>query len=383
MAAAPTLASDVERMRRERGARVRAAMVERGVDALILLAPANVAYATGITRSMGDLGRTDAERPVAVVLADDPVPHLFTPFLADAAAEVDLDDDHLHGPAYLDLAEGIEAFACSLARLVPLSSSIAADEVTGAMRFLDEGVIDAGPDLRAVRRIKTVDEVQAIRAAVALADGAIADAAAALGPGRTEAELTDVLRGALARRGGATSAQRDVTRITSARERRPGTAEPMRRGDLVALHAGAVVEGYSGEVGRTLPVGAAPFGFDAADLFDRAQELWGRLLEACEPGAPASALLDAYRLAGEPLPVMPVGRGLGVGADGPVIVRHLPETAAIERLEPGVVMMVTGCVFDDVAGSVIARQAVHITPTGPEVLSTSPLWTHDLAGAHR
>ena len=61
----------------------------------------------------------NVERPVAVVLADDEVPHLFTPFLADAAGELGLDDDHLHGPTYLDVDEGVEAFAAALAELLP------------------------------------------------------------------------------------------------------------------------------------------------------------------------------------------------------------------------------------------------------------------------
>lgn len=373
---------DAGRMQQERGDRVRTAMLERGIDALILLGPANVAYATGASRSLGDACRTDAERPVALVLAEDPVPHLFTPFLAEAAAELHLDDDHLHGPAFLDLAEGVEAFACSLSRLVPAMSTFAVDEVTGAMRFLDDDMVDAGPVLRAVRRTKTEDEVRAIRSAVAIADAAVAEAAAQLRPGATEGELAEVLRASLAARGAVTSALRDVVRITSIRDDRPaGTADVVRPGDLVAFHAGAVVEGCSGEVGQTLPVGADVDDPCVRSLYDRWAHLWERLRDACQPGNPASALLDAYRAAGEPLPVMPVGRGLGTGADAPVIVRHLRETAAIEQLDPGVVMMVTACAFDDAAGSVISRQAVHITPQGPEVLSGSPLWARDLAGA--
>ena len=38
---------------------------------------------------------------------------------------------------------------------------------------------------------------------------------------------------------------------------------------------------------------------------------------------------------------MPVARGLGLGFDDPVIVRDLPETARGERLDPGVVLVVT------------------------------------------
>ena len=84
---------DLARMRRERGERLRSAMGQKGVDALLLLGNANVSYATGASWPLSDAGRANIERPVAVVVADDDQPHLFTPFREDAAAELDLDDD--------------------------------------------------------------------------------------------------------------------------------------------------------------------------------------------------------------------------------------------------------------------------------------------------
>ena len=64
-----------------------------------------------------------------------------------------------------------------------------------------------------------------------------------------------------------------------------------------------------------------------------------------------------------------------------MIVGDLPETAANERLDPGVVLVVTGCVTDDRVGTVIAHEPVLITPDGPEVLSSSPFWNPERAGA--
>jgi Xaa-Pro aminopeptidase len=341
---------DVERMRRHRGERVRASMADSGIDALILLGHANVSYATGATWPRG--ASVNVEGPVAVLLAEDPMPHLFTPFLADSAIELGLDDDHLHGPAYLDVAEGVEAFARQIAVLVPHTDTIGVDEVTGAMRFFDDAIVDAGPALRAIRRIKTEDEIAAVRGAVEVADLAMAAAVAGLRAGVTERELNSTV------------------------------IDAHVSGDLVVLDAAAIAGGYLGEIGRTWPVGAE----DGRGVLDeacrRSDELWTRLLDACQPGAPASSLLDAYRQAGEPLPVMPIGRGLGLGHDSPVIARHLPETAAIERLDPGVVLAVTACVFDDAIGSLISREAVVITADGPEVLSSSPFWNRERVGAH-
>ena len=55
---------DRNRMRAETGARLRAAMAERGVGALILLGNNAVTYATGTSWPLGDAGLSHVERPV-------------------------------------------------------------------------------------------------------------------------------------------------------------------------------------------------------------------------------------------------------------------------------------------------------------------------------
>ncbi|MGN6334814.1 aminopeptidase P family N-terminal domain-containing protein, partial [Mycobacterium sp.] len=103
--------ADLARLRRETGARLRSAMTERGVDAMILLGNNAVVYATGASWPLGDAGLSYVERPVAVVLADDQWPHLFLPFREGASQESDLPPDHLHGPVYLEFDEGVQYFA--------------------------------------------------------------------------------------------------------------------------------------------------------------------------------------------------------------------------------------------------------------------------------
>src|SRR5580692_3782217 len=135
---------DLERMRRETGARLRSAMADRGVDALILLGNNSVVYATGASWPLGDAGLSHVERPVAVALADDPHPHLFLPFREGAASESGLPADHLHGPVYLEFDEGVESFVRIVQDLIAAAAVIAVDELTGAMRRAHDRLFRSG-----------------------------------------------------------------------------------------------------------------------------------------------------------------------------------------------------------------------------------------------
>src|SRR5690606_25686314 len=187
---------DRARMRRETGARLRAAMAAQGVDALVLLNNANVVYATGANWPLGDAGLAHVERPVAVVLAGDPHPHLFLPFREGAAAESDLPDDHLHGPVYLEFDEGVTGFARALADLIPAGSTVAVDEHTGAMLRAGAAVFPPGPPadaaavIGAANVVETPDEVSCTRTAARITEQAIVDVQAALAPGRRQIDLS-------------------------------------------------------------------------------------------------------------------------------------------------------------------------------------------------
>ena len=155
---------DWARMRSETGARLRSAMAEHGVDALILLMNGHVQYATGVSWPLLDAGLSHVERPVAVVLADDEHPHLFLPFRSGAASAPPVPTDHLHGPVYLEFDSGVADFG-ETRRVIPLGATIAVDELTGAMRRFAATLFPAGPPqeaavvVGAAQLIKTRDEV--------------------------------------------------------------------------------------------------------------------------------------------------------------------------------------------------------------------------------
>ena len=183
-------------MHRERTERIRALMSEQGLDALVLLGNTNVAYATGAIWPLADSGRANFEQPVAVVLADDEWPHLFSPVRDDDRLRVELPPDHRHGPVYLDFDEGVQLFTAQLAVLLPGKAVIAIDEWTHAMRrersilFARDAPVDGGKVISRAKLVKTPDELSCMREGLRITERAIADVQSLLAPGVRQTDLT-------------------------------------------------------------------------------------------------------------------------------------------------------------------------------------------------
>jgi Xaa-Pro aminopeptidase len=291
------------------------------LDVLVVGRAANIRYLSGVpllwnagTRPFG---------PGCVLVRETEDIYLLSTW--DEGVPEEIPHDHLYGITWnpMNLVDvlkkigksaaprrvGTDAMSPLFAQLLPTA-------------FPNAEIVDGGRALQAARRIKTPEEIDAIRAAVDVAEFSLAAAVADVRPGVTERELTSVFMEAMASRGVTTPARQDVARI---------------RGDRIVFRAGVVVNGYTGEVGRTVP--ADP----------KCDALLARLRDACQPGVSGTALFDAYAAAGVSLPAEPIGRGLGLGFDDPLIVGDLPNTAAKERLEPGVVIALTASVGGAVA----------------------------------
>ncbi|OBH73443.1 Xaa-Pro aminopeptidase [Mycobacterium intracellulare] len=353
-------------------------MAAHDLDVLVLGRQANVRYVTGAPQLW--VAGTRPFGPTCVVVRETGAVHLLSTW--DEGVPDDIPHENLYGISWnpmntmsalqrIDGAAdarrvGTDALSPVFAQLLPTA-------------FPNAELIDGELAMRAARRVKTAEEIAAVRESVAVAESALAAAVAELRPGVSEQALAGVVLEASAAGGVSTPSNQDVAWATSRTHpwRRADGGDRVqgriRDGDLVAFSAGVLAGGYVGEVGRTWPAGKeAPGG--AAALYRRWDSLWDRLIEACRPGAGAAELMAAYRAAGEPDPPMPVARGLGMGFDPPVVSKHLPATAAEERLEPGMVLAVTGYVWEEGVGAVFGREAVLITADGPEVLTASPFW---------
>jgi Xaa-Pro dipeptidase len=364
------IVADGVALRTGRRARAMAQMEAFDLDVLVLGRQANVRYVTGAPQLW--VAGTRPFAPICVVVRATGEIHLNSTW--DEGMPEEIDHDHLYGLAWnpMTLIEvlrnidgaatalrvGTDALSPTFGQLLPIA-------------FPNAELVDGELAMRTARRIKTAEEVVALRGAIRVAEAGLAAAVSELSPGITEQSLTGAMLEAMAAGGVSTSATQDGAWVTSREHRwRQGPGDRLvADGDLVAFASGALADGYVGEVGRTMSVGDVP---GADELFERSNTLWDKLVAACKPGAPASDLLAAYEVAGEPLPPMPVAHGLGLGFDPPVVSPDLPETSAEAHLDPGAVLAVTGYVWEQGVGAVYRRDAVLITDDGAEVLTTSP-----------
>ncbi len=361
---------DDRALRSGRRERALAQMEKHELDVLVLGRQANVRYVSGAAQLW--VAGTRPFGPTCVLVRQTGAIHLLSTW--DEGVPDDIPHENLYGIAWnpmntMSVLKGIDGAATAKRVGTDALSPGFAQLLPAA--FPNAELVDGELAMCAARRIKIPEEVTALREAIRVAEVGLAAAVAQLRPDVSEKMLTGVLLEAMAAGGVSTPSTQDAVWVTSREHpwRRASDDGRVQSGDLVAFSAGVLDAGYTGEVGRTWPVGE-PDG--AADLYRRWDALWHRLYDACRPGAPATDLLAAYHAAGEQMPPMPIARGLGLGFDPPVVSQHLPSTAAEERLEPGMVLAVTGYVWQRGVGAVFGREAVLITAQGPEVLTSSP-----------
>ncbi|MCV7317062.1 aminopeptidase P family protein [Mycolicibacillus parakoreensis] len=379
---------DRSRMRRETGARLRAAMAERGVDALVLLGNSAVTYATGISWRLGDAGLSHVERPVAVVLADDEWPHLFVSLRVGAADHTELPDDHVHGPVYLEFDEGVDRFAEVLAGLLPARPVVAVDECTGAMRRAQNRLfpagrpVDASQLVGAAKVIKTPDELACIRTACRITDEAMVDVQAALKPGIRQIDLSaQFLRHAFEL--GADASMLEPIWQVMPHTRDDGvwtthgdlalplltTERELAVGDVLWTDVSITYGGYCSDFGRTWIVGADPTPRQQAQyrrwrqILDAVRDVTRAGVTAAELGRVATAANDGER---PWLPHFYLGHGIGVNAaEMPMIGTDLgQEFDANFVFEPGMVLVLEPVAWEDGTGGYRGEEVLVITEEG-------------------
>jgi Xaa-Pro dipeptidase len=391
---AVTSASDIPdrpdraRMYRESGARLRAAMADNGVDALIVLGNGNVVYATGASWPLLDAGLSHVERPVAIVLADDEHPHLFMPLREGAASEPEIPADHLHPPLYLEFDEGVDHFARVLSKLIPAGATVAVDELTGAMRRASDRLFpggaptDAAPVVGAAKLVKTADQISCIRRACRITDEAAVDVQKALAPGVRQIDLSAQFVRRAFELGATASMLEPIWQVMPATKAEGTwtthgdlalplltTERELAKGDVLWTDVSITYTGFCSDFGRTWLVGETPSSRQQ-DQFWQWRHILDAVLKVTKAGATSGDLARAAIAAnGGAKPWLPhfyLGHGIGTNAaETPMIGTDLGQEFDDNFVYPaGMMLVLEPVVWEDGTGGYRSEEIVVITEDG-------------------
>lgn len=343
--------------------KLRAQLEAAGGDAFFSLsAPANQ-YLSGFTGSTSALVITPAE---AFFLCD----FRYTEQAAGQVAEFEIDEV----TASLPMRTG-ERLARLNAGTVMYDPDVLSVADLHKIEAAFEGTLQPAPDiLSALRRIKSADEIAAIRRASALAEGVLADLLDELTVGLPERELAARFEYEFKRRG-ASGASFPPIVLYGPRSSLPHGAPgdtPLQPGDVVLLDFGCRLDGYCSDLTRTYAFGTIPpLWFEGTyELVLTAQRI---ALEAACPGMPARELdAIARSLIEDAGHGEHFGHGLGHGVG-----LEIHEAPRLNResdtiLEPGMVITIEPGVYLPGKGGVRIEDLVVITENGCEMLSAAP-----------
>src|SRR4051794_29753395 len=207
------LPDDID-LRLGRRDRALAEMDEAGVDILVLGREGNARYVSGAPRLWTAGSR--AFGPGCVLVRETGAVHLLSTWdegIPDEIPHANLYGISFNAMSFLKVLQGIEG--ASAARRVATDALTPASAQMLPKAFPSAEIVDGEQLMRRARRVKTPEEINAIRASVRVADVALTATEAALAPGITERELTGVFMEAMASAGVTTPSSQDVAWITS------------------------------------------------------------------------------------------------------------------------------------------------------------------------
>lgn len=155
---------------------------------------------------------------------------------------------------------------------------------------------DAHPVVDSLRARKSPAEVELLRRAVAVTEAAHRRAFGVVGPGAGEFEVEAAVEHAFRSRGAAGPAFSSIVGSgpNSTTLHYVENGRRMEAGEVVVIDVGAEVEGYAGDLTRTLPV-SGRFGPRQRELYDLVLEALEAAERQVRPGGEAAAASDSAR----------------------------------------------------------------------------------------
>ncbi|BCP05404.1 M24 family metallopeptidase [Mycobacterium paraintracellulare] len=385
---------DLPRMRRDRHAKLTRLMANHGLDGLVLTGTANVQYAVGANAMTADASHTHAEPLITVLPAGGSLPHLFTPYPEGVPPEIP--PDHVHPTIYIDFDEGVDQLGSIIGELIGTAPRrVALDQFSGAVQARLPGLlpklemVDAVEVMSEAKICKTADEIECIRRAQVLNETAMNDVYTALRVGVRQTDLSAVFLKRMFELGGHSNVIDPIWQVMPPSIKAgPFTVNGdvafptcttdriLRWGDLIMCDSGMTYEGYMSDFGRTWIVGVQTANPRQRRHFEEWRDIVNRVLDVVRPGSTGG---DLTRAAGTcrngRMPWLKhfyLAHGVGTETpEPPLIGTDLgPEFDESVVLAPGMVFLLEPVVWEDGYGGYRAEEAVVVTDTGYEVLTS-------------
>lgn len=351
--------------------RLQARLAGASVDALVVTSLPNIRYLTGFTGSSARLVvRTDA----AALVTDGRYQDQAAAELAAAGVEPTC------GLA-IERTVAAQRAAVAAALGPAVRVGLEASTVTWAEQRALAAVLPAGVDtvptadlVEGLRAVKDAGEVARIEAACDIASAALAEVLPLAATGVTERAFAHALEAAMRVRG-ASGPSFDTIVSAGANAALPhhrADGTPIRRGDLLVLDFGCIVDGYCSDMTRTVVVGDEPAGWQT-ELIEAATAAQAAGVAAVRAGLGGRALHEtcAAVLAERGMAdLFTHGTGHGVGLQ----IHESPWAgpAATDVLRVGNVVTVEPGVYRVGLGGVRVEDTVLVTLDGCRPLTKTP-----------
>ncbi len=396
-------------------ARAQALMQAAGIDALVLLQPENIQYATGAAPGVATLFRragaaialvpADASVPAAAVMPDlakgavaagsDVADITFLPIwvgtttLEDGPSNRPLADrltDRHGGPerpatfdrdaAYRVLADQLRARGLESARLGVEQDFLPVSDAAALAAALPKAtIVDGSAIVNRLRVIKSPREIALLREACSLSEHAFRLLVPEIKVGVPRDVLGEFFLQAV-RTEARVRGHRNLTSVweyISVGANPWGSSKPVESGDVVKADCGAVLSGYSSDSARTYVVGRATE--DMRTVYHALKSAWDLGYRMLGPGVRLadvhSAMIQCVRANG--LPNYRRGH-FGHGLGQSVFSEEWPFIAADSDAvaEPGMVLALETPFYIDGLGGFIVEDQVLITDQGAETMNSLP-----------
>lgn len=338
--------------------RLRAFLEQEKVDGIFIKGDSSIRYFTGFTGGESLL-YVDARR--AVIITDS----RYTLQVRQQAPECEL-VEHLHGfwpeaaklPQSDNLALDGDYFSyteqCALAAVLPHAAW-------------------KNVNLVGLRAVKTPEEMQLIRRAVAISDEAFLQLLPHIRAGRKESELAAELEYNM-RKLGSTKHSFETICASGKRSALPhGVASDkvVEEGDFITFDFGATYGGYCSDITRTVVVGkAAPWQKEIYDIVLQANLLGEKTLKAGLTGIQVDGAVRDFIGSKGYGPNFGHGLGHGVGLD--IHEKPVLNRANGQPLPAGAVVTIEPGIYLPDKGGVRIEDTVLVTETGCERLTSVP-----------